>query len=155
MLNRVISSPSDRQDCARTLDEIAREGAKRMLEAALQTEVAEYLTRHAALRDDRGHALVVRNGKGRARSVTLGSGTVEVAAPRVHDRRPGEKFVSKILPPYLRKSPKVESLLPLLYLKGLSSSDFKSALEGFLGEGTSKPVRIIDRRSKVILGGRI
>jgi transposase-like protein len=67
----------------------------------------------------------------------MGSGTVEVAAPRINDRRAGVKFTSKILPPYLRKSPKVESLLPILYLKGLSTSDFKSALTDLLGEGAS------------------
>jgi transposase-like protein len=55
---------------------------------------------------------------------------------RVDDRRDGEKFFSSILPPYLRKSPKVESLLPILYLKGLSTNDFKSSLVEFLGEGT-------------------
>jgi transposase-like protein len=108
-----------------------------MLQEALEAEVSDYLARHATLRDDNGRALVVRNGKARTRSVTLSSGTIEVAAPRLNDRRPGAKFTSRILPPYLRKSPKVESLLPLLYLKGLSSSDFKSALESFLGEGTS------------------
>jgi transposase-like protein len=66
----------------------------------------------------------------------MGSGSVEVQAPRVDDRRDGESFLSAILPPYLRKSPKVESLLPILYLKGLSTNDFKSALAEFLGEGT-------------------
>jgi transposase-like protein len=137
MLNLVTTNPSEHQEFARSLDDIAREGAKRMLQEALQTEVTEYLARHASLRDDQGRAWVVKNGKARTRSLTLSSGTIEVAAPRVNDRRPGEKFTSKILPPYLRKSPKVESLLPLLYLKGLSSSDFKAALAGFLGEGTS------------------
>jgi hypothetical protein len=61
---------------------------------------------------------------------------VEVTAPRVNDKRDGEKFISRILPPYLRKSPKVESLLPVLYLKGLSTYNFQSALGEFLGEGT-------------------
>jgi len=66
----------------------------------------------------------------------MGSGWIEIKAPRVDDRREGAKFTSAILPPYLRKSPKVESLLPVLYLKGLSTNDFKSALAEFLGEGT-------------------
>jgi hypothetical protein len=68
--------------------------------------------------------------------VTLGSGSVDIECPRVNDKRDGEQFFSSILPPYLRKSPKVESLIPLLYLKGLSTNDFKSALGEFLGEGT-------------------
>ncbi len=67
----------------------------------------------------------------------MGSGTVEVQSPRVHDSREGKKFLSQILPPYLRKSPKVESLLPLLYLEGLSTNDFQWALREFLGEGVS------------------
>ena len=69
------------------LDEIAREGARRMLLAALETEVAAYLEAHAGDRDASGHALVVRNGKGRTRNVTIGSGTIAVNAPRVNDRR--------------------------------------------------------------------
>jgi putative transposase len=86
------------------LDGIAREGARRMLLAALETEVAAYLEAHATDRDAAGHALVVRNGKGRTRHVTIGSGTIPVSAPRVNDRRvdaDGQrcKFTSRILPP--------------------------------------------------------
>jgi len=120
------------------LDELAREGARRMLVAALEVEVADYVARFGAARDARGHAEVVRNGRGRARKVTLGSGTVEVRAPRVDDRRvvEGEKrtFRSRILPPYVRRSPKVAEVLPLLYLHGLSTGDFRPALVGLLGE---------------------
>jgi transposase-like protein len=137
MLNLITQNQEDLQGFIQSLDEIARAGALQMLTAALRTEAKDFVARHAALRDDRGHALVVANGKARARKITLGSGTVEVSAPRVNDRRPGMKFTSKILPPYMRKSPKVENLLPILYLKGLSTSDFKSALTEFLGEGTS------------------
>ena len=125
-----------RKDFELSLDEIAREGARRMLVRALDLEVEDYVQQFIAEVDENGHRLVVRNGVGRPRKVTMGSGSVEVQAPRVNDRRDGEKFLSAILPPYLRKSPKVESLLPVLYLKGLSTSDFKSALAGFLGEGT-------------------
>src|SRR4030095_16648662 len=69
------------------LDEIAREGARRMLLAALETEVAAYLEAHARDRDADGHALVVRNGKARPRNVTVGSGRITLSAPRVHARR--------------------------------------------------------------------
>jgi transposase-like protein len=137
MLNLVTASNQGRQEIVHTLDDIAREGARRMLVEALALEVGEYITRNSADRDDNGRALVVRNGKAKPRKITLGSGTVEVAAPRVNDRRPNEKFLSKILPPYMRKSPKVENLLPLLYLKGLSTSDFRSALKDLFGEGTT------------------
>lgn len=124
---------------APTLDELAREGARRMLQAALEAEVADYLERHRGERDESGRALVVRNGKARPRKVTLGAGTIEVTAPRVNDRRVDaegerERFASKILPPYMRRSPKVAEVLPLLYLRGLSTGDFKEALPALLGE---------------------
>ena len=120
-----------------TLDEIAREGARRMLVAALQAEATDYVDRHRGERDEEGRALVVRNGKARKRHVTVGSGTLEVEAPRVHDRRPGERFTSGILPPYMRRSPKVAEVLPLLYLRGLSTGDFREALPVLLGEKAS------------------
>ncbi len=121
------------------LDSIAREGARRMLLAALETEVAAYVETHTADRDTEGHALVVRNGKGRTRKVTLGSGTIAVNAPRVNDRRVGAdgqrcKFTSRILPPYMRRSPKVAEVLPILYLRGLSTGDFREALAALLGK---------------------
>jgi transposase-like protein len=124
-----------------TLDEIARDGARRMLLTALDVEVASYIERHQE-RDEKGHALVVRNGKAQARNVTLGCGTVEVRAPRVNDRRHGpdgerRRFTSKILPPYMRRSPKVSEVLPVLYLRGLSTGDFQEALPTLLGEEAS------------------
>jgi putative transposase len=127
---------------AATLDELAREGARRMLAAALEAEVACYLEQHQAELDDRGHRLVVRNGKAQARRVTLGAGTIEVRAPRVDDRRvdgQGERqrFTSEILPPYMRRSPKVAEVLPILYLRGLSTGDFQAALPVLLGEAAS------------------
>jgi putative transposase len=138
MLNLVTVNPSVRlEEVQLSLDDIAREGARRMLVAALNAEAGEYVDKFQNLRDDEGHRLVVRHGKAETRKVTLGSGTVEVQAPRVRDRRPDERFSSKILPAYMRKSPKVENLLPILYLKGLSTSDFKSALTEMFGEGTS------------------
>lgn len=134
---KVVSPKDDtRKVFELSLDEIAREGARRLLQHALQLEVEDYIQRHSEAIDDLGHRLVVRNGMGRPRKVTVGSGSIEVSAPRINDRRASKKFLSKILPPYLRKSPKVESLLPVLYLKGLSTNDFKSTMEEFLGEGS-------------------
>jgi putative transposase len=120
------------------LDEIARAGARRMLMEALQAECDAYVERHGGERDEQGHALVVRNGRARARKLTLGAGTVEVQAPRVNDRRHDEqgrrqRFTSRILPPYMRRSPKVAEVLPILYLRGLATSDFRPALEALLG----------------------
>lgn len=111
-----------------TLEQIAREGARRMLAAALEAEVAAYIEEHQQTRDEQGHRLVVRNGKAQPRTVLLGAGTVEVQAPRVNDRRVDEagqrqRFTSQILPPYMRRSPKVAEVLPILYLRGLSTGD--------------------------------
>ncbi len=132
-------SAHDEVDGRSLLDEIAREGARRMLVAALETEVAAYLEAHGDERDDEGHALVVRNGKGRTRKITLGAGTIPVSAPRVNDRRvdaDGQrcKFTSHILPPYMRRSPKLAEVLPVLYLRGLSTGDFREALAALLGK---------------------
>lgn len=82
---------------------------------------------------------MVRNGQAQPRKLTLGAGTVELSAPRVDDRRRDEngrrrRFTSQILPPYMRRSPKVAEVLPILYLRGLSTGDFRPALGGLLGE---------------------
>ncbi|SED29548.1 Transposase (or an inactivated derivative) [Streptomyces sp. 2112.3] len=122
------------------LDEIVREGARRMLAAALEAEVNAYIAELAHELDGDGRRLVVRNGYHRPRKVTTAAGAVEVKAPRgsttsASTRPPGERkrFSSAILPPWCRKSPKISEVLPLLYLHGLSSGDFVPALEQFLG----------------------
>jgi putative transposase len=123
-----------------TLDDLAREGARRMIATALEAEVAEYVASFVDELDEDGKRLVVRNGRARERRVTIGSGTVPIQAPRVNDKRvdadTGErqKFSSKILPAYARRSPKVNDVLPVLYLRGLSTGDFRPALEQLLGE---------------------
>ena len=121
------------------IDEIVREGARRMLAAALEAEVDAYIAELAEERDERGRRLVVRNGHHQPREVTTSAGVVEVRAPRVNDKRVDEvtgerrRFSSAILPPWCRKSPKIAEVLPLLYLHGLSTGDFVPALEQFLG----------------------
>ena len=122
-----------------TLDDLAREGARRMLMAALQVEVAQYVDAYQEARDASGRRLVVRHGQAEARKVTCGAGTVEVRAPRVHDKRVDatgqrERFTSRILPPYMRRSPKVAEVLPILSLRGLSTGDFREALPVLLGD---------------------
>lgn len=111
-----------------TLEDLAREGARRMLATALELEVAEYIGRHAEVRDAAGHRLVVRNGKAQARKVLIAGLPVPVQAPRVDDRREGEKFTSAMLPPYRRRSQRLEEVLPILYLRGLSTGDFAPPL---------------------------
>jgi transposase-like protein len=110
-----------------------------MLQSALSEEVAAYIERCQDELDERGHRLVVRNGKARARKMTCGAGTFEIKAPRVNDKREDEngerqRFSSAILPPYMRRSPKVAEVLPLLHLRGLSTGDFRPALRSLLGE---------------------
>jgi putative transposase len=116
-----------------SLDELAREGARRMIHAALELEVEQYIQQLRHLRDENGHALVVRNGKARARSISLGAGRIEVQSPRVNDQRPGHRFTSQILPPYMRRSPQLNEALPVLYLRGLSTGDFEEAIPALLG----------------------
>jgi putative transposase len=117
-----------------SLDELAREGARRMIATALEVEVEQYIQSLRHMRDEHGHALVVRNGKSHhERTVNLGAGSVRMKAPRVNDRRPGHRFTSEILPPYMRRSPRLEEALPILYLRGLSTGDFSEALEVLLG----------------------
>ena len=118
------------------LDEIVRQGARKMLLAALDAEVEEAISKYKDEVDETGRRLVVRNGRSKTRTVTLGSGSIDIESPRVNDRRDGKKFTSKILPPYMRKSPGVESLIPALYLLGISTGKMSTALKDFFGEGT-------------------
>ncbi len=117
------------------LDEIVREGARCMLQAAIEEEVAAYIDVHQDLRDEHGHRPVVRNGRMPEREVLTGAGPLKVKKPRVDDRREGQRFTSAILPPYLRRSPSIDALIPMLYLKGISTGDFSEALTAILGEG--------------------
>src|SRR5512144_2616153 len=136
---------------ASLLDEIVRDGARQMLAAALQAEVAAYIEAYTGHVDENGHRLVVRNGYHAEREVTTAAGAVPVRAPRVNDKRvdpeSGERmrFSSAILPAWARKSPQVAEMLPLLYLHGLSSSDFGPALEQFLGGGAGLSAATITR----------
>jgi putative transposase len=136
---RTLPVREDDEEIRVTIDELAREGARRMIAAALRAEADEYVARFEDELDENGHQLVVRNGRARERRVTVGSGTIPVRAPRVNDKRIDEegerqKFSSRILPAYARRSPKVGEVIPILYLKGLSTGDFRPALEGLLGE---------------------
>jgi len=144
------SAESIAPEIMESLDELAREGARRMIAEALQLEVEEQISKMRHLRDAQGHALVVRNGTARERTIQLGVGPIRVKAPRVHDRRPGERFTSRILPPYMRRSPRLEEALPVLYLRGLSTGDFSEALPVLLGpEAAGLSASSINRLTKV------
>src|SRR5215204_5522239 len=118
---------------ADALTEVLRHGARELLQQAVEAEVAVVLEQYAALQDERGRQRVVRNGYLPERYIQTGIGDVPVRAPRVRDRAGELKFSSSLLPPYLRRTRSVEELLPWLYLKGLSSSDFSGALTALLG----------------------
>jgi transposase-like protein len=140
-----------RGEATSTLDEICREGARRMLAAALEAEADAYIAELVGETDERGRRLVTRNGHARPRTITTGSGPIEIRAPRVNDRRvdadTGERkrFKSSIVPPWCRKSPKVAEVLPLLYLHGLSTGDFAPALTEFFGSSAGLSPSVVTR----------
>jgi transposase-like protein len=154
MLTVVHDAQSPHEDAAAgrsLLDEIVRDGARHMLAAALQADVAAYVEGFADHLDEDGRRLVVRNGYHLGREVMTAAGAVSVTAPRVNDRRvdpdTGERqrFSSAILPAWARKSPQITEVLPLLYLHGLSTSDFGPALEQFLGSSAGLSATTITR----------
>jgi len=117
---------------------ILREGAQKLLVQAIEAEVDAHIEAHKELRDERGHRLVVRNGRKDERALQTGVGPVKVRQPRIHDHRLDEngqrmRFTSQILPPYLRRTKSIEELIPWLYLKGISTGDFSEALMALLG----------------------
>jgi putative transposase len=118
------------------LTEVVRRGAQRMLAEAVEAEVAEWIESHRDLRDAQGHRQVVRNGRMPEWTIVTGAGLLKVSQPRVHDRRSAEErepFISKLLPPYLRRAKSIDELIPWLYLKGVSTGDFSEALQALVG----------------------
>jgi transposase-like protein len=119
------------------LDLIVREGARKMLQAALEAEIEEHLSRFKDLVGEDGKRLVVRNGTMPERTVLTGAGPIPITRPRVDDRALDalgkERFTSRILPRFMRRAPSIDALVPVLYLKGISTDDFPTALEAILG----------------------
>jgi transposase-like protein len=119
------------------LDEVVRRGAQELLQQALNVEVELFLERYQYLMDAQGHRQIVRNGHRPVRRIITGAGPLEVATPRVDDRvletQRDPRFTSQLIPPYLRRTKHVEELLPVLYLKGISTGDFREALQALLG----------------------
>jgi putative transposase len=147
---RVVTDDDGRAEMRSALDEIVLDGARRMLAAALEAEVDAYIAGLADERDERGRRLVVRNGHAEPRTITTAAGRIDVAAPRVNDKRVDEagqrcRFRSSILPPWARKSPKVAEVLPLMYLHGMSTGDFAPALARFFGSAAGLSASVITR----------
>lgn len=151
---RVVVDDDARDELRFGLDEIVREGARRMLASALEAEVESYIAANADERDERGHRLVVRNGHAEPRRITTAAGAFEIEAPRVDDRRIDEesgerrRFASSIIPPWCRKSPKVSDVLPLMYLHGMSTGDFVPALSEFFGSAAGLSASVVTRLTK-------
>ena len=139
-MDKSITTEGVREETWSVLETLAREGARKLLQQAMENEVEEYIEAHAAKRDENGHRVAVRNGTMPERSILTGMGPMQIQQPRVDDRKlkeqeEAERFSSMILPPYLRRVPSVDNLIPVLYLKGVSSKEFMNALSSILGEG--------------------
>jgi len=123
------------------LEQVARQGAQKMLQLALENEVEEFILKHSNLKDENGKKVVTKNGYMRQREIVTGMGPLPIKQPRIDDRGLsgylGQRFTSNILPRYLRRMPSIDNLIPVLYLKGISTNDFPSALSAILGEGAA------------------
>ena len=120
--------------CESFLEETLREGARRLLQEAIENEVQEFIQAYKEARDMEGRKTIVRNGYLPERSVQTGIGPIRIKQPRVRDKRKEIVFTSAILPRYMRRTPSLESVIPALYLKGVSTGDFAEALESILGK---------------------
>ena len=136
MLDLVLNNEEVKESTKETLEAVIRDSARKVLEEALKLEVSDYINRHKDEQVD-GKNQVVRNGSSEARKILTKMGEIEVQAPRVNDKRDGERFISKILPPYLRKSPEVESLIPALYLSGASGGKIRDLFKEHFGQSLS------------------
>ena len=135
--NKVISLEERAKDEQKPfLEQLLREGARKLLQAAIENEVIDYIQLHKDRLDENGQRLVVRNGHLPEREVISGAGPIPVCQPRVRHRDQG-RFTSAILHKYMRRVPSVDALIPVLYLKGISTGDFSEALSAILGEGAS------------------
>lgn len=122
-----------------SIEDILRQGAAQLLQLAVEAEVDSFIEKFQAAIDDDGHRLAVRNGYHKKRAILSSIGPVTVKQPRIDDRKlrqqyPGTDFTSAILPKYLRRAPSLDNLVPALYLKGISTQDFPTALKAILGD---------------------
>ena len=131
------------------LEQVARDGARKMLQLAMENEVDEFVAKHYHLTDENGSRVVTKNGYMPKREIITGMGPLEIKQPRVDDRAlrkyAHQRFSSNILPRYLRRIPSINNLIPALYLKGISTNDFPAALAAILGEGAAglSPANIV------------
>jgi transposase-like protein len=120
------------------LHDLIRNGARKLINEAVQAELNQLLTQFSDLTDEYGRQTVVRNGHLPERTVQTGVGDVDIKVPKVRDRSGnGVKFNSAVLPPYLKRAKSVDELIPWLYLRGISTGDFQEALSALVGEQAS------------------
>ena len=126
---------------SKSLEEIAREGARKMLEVALESEITDFIDRYDSIRDGKGCRQITRNGYHPRRKIVTGIGEIDIRVPRSRDHRdrfPSHiSYQSKIIPPYLRRSKDMDEFIPFLYLKGISTGDFSEVLSQLTGNDVS------------------
>lgn len=130
--------------------ELAREGARAMIQAALVQEQEDFLKAHSHLLDNHGRKRLVKNGFHREREIQMAGGALGISAPRIRDRAKadGISFESQILPKYLRRATELDEFIPLLYLKGISTNDFSEVLSKLLGKDVSfSPATVVKLKS--------
>jgi putative transposase len=134
---------------SKSLEEIAREGARRMLEIVLKVEISDFIEQHDMIRDPQGHRQITRNGYHPKRKIMTGIGEIDVQVPRSRDHRKGQSkpvnFQSQIIPPYLRRSGDLDEFIPFLYLKGISTGDFSEVLSQLVGKEVSLSANTVVR----------
>ena len=129
-----LKTPETQETFKDALSELVRQGARQIIAQAVDAELSEFLEQYREVQDASGRQGVVRNGYLPERTITTGIGEVSVKVPKVRDRtKSGIKFNSLLLPPYLKRTRSVEEVLPWLYLKGVSTGDFREALASLLG----------------------
>lgn len=145
--NKIIDLKKPGEFCEDPLTELLRNGARQLIADAVQVELQELLDQYSVLRNERGYLQVVRNGYLPEREILTGIGPIKVKVPKIRDKSGQRiKFNSALLPPYLRKTRRVEEVLPWLYLKGISTGDFQEALHALLGtEGKGLSASTISR----------
>ena len=126
---------------SKSLEEIAREGARKMLEVALESEITDFIDRYDSIRDGKGCRQITRNGYHPRRKIVTGIGEIDIRVPRSRDHRDRFSshisYQSKIIPPYLRRSKDMDEFIPFLYLKGISTGDFSEVLSQLTGNDVS------------------
>jgi transposase-like protein len=132
--NKIITLKNPEENSVDPLTELLRTGARKLISDAVEAELQILLSQYADFKDDQGRRLVVRNGYLPEREIQTGIGLVTVKVPGIRDRsNQGIKFNSALLPPCLRKTKSIEEVLPRLCLKGISTGDFREALQALLG----------------------